>query len=462
MSSEIKSVGVVGFGVAPYLIGALINSSLSAFGIKLNVVEATSTGAPPITTFGPEFVAVCKLLKISPEYLIEAASGVPIFGVEYEAYDRTWKVPYGEFGVRAGDHGFIGSMLRGISEDSDLKIEDYSLTALLMNEQFARLNYDSLSRDSLVRFGAQLDSKKLKDILKSRLELDGVKCFANVMPEDVVAKDGAKLFLENDTLDQDFLIKLLPDSSVKNIECEFGSILSVVEPIRHNVKMRSSIKKYDWGWVRESNTLNYRVLDAYFCPSKRSSSEVKDALVADYAAAGESVLENVRSACLSAPWRGRGLHLAGGELEAALLGMGSFSLAQSGVVTFLDLFPSKGLEYEAKHFNLQWKSYVQETSDFLGLLLGAENFLIDSQHRDYKVGGGLSDKLNLFLRRGVLIDSESDSVSNIQWLGMVCGVGARPRAADVRIETADLRRITKGLEQVKSLLNKKLANIINC
>lgn len=454
---DINVLAIVGGGVGPYLMASILAPTLKQLGVHLVLVDEDETIEPPsVTTIGHEYKALCDILGVGGAALLDEAAGRVCLGVSCEVVDRSWIVPYGDYGLRAADQGFTASLLKVLSEDNSLDVADYSLTANAML-------LESVDVDDCIRlaidYGVQLDTSLFKECLKRLLSGHNVEIVKSASKGLVRDRGGVVAGVELEagvTLKADFWIdasssccKNSPSVGSDLAALPWDSVVSFNKPLSPSGSGSSvEISFLDWAWLRVSYSKKSTCYEVFYCSKSMSFADVKSRLTSLNMLDDEVLeLSEAYNRLFESPWRGNCLSVGGSG--RGVITEGSYSLLQSMSVLFLDLFPVTGGKLEAEHFNRAWADHQRESVDYLQLMmtpaLGGK-FVSES----------LRQRMDVFSRRGMILPFESDAHQSSQWLGMLCGVGLRPKESSLIMADAPVARLEAGLKAVRQVMLSRL------
>ncbi len=479
--SAIRRIVIVGGGTAGWMSAAGLSKVFQASGLEIELVESEQIGTVGVGEATlPHLKHFNDSLGINEAEFMAFTQATFKLGIQFRDWGRKGDAyihPFGEYGREIGGVEFHHYWLRAAKAGLNQRIDDFSLPVLMAESgKFAFPSADPASVMSTFTYAYQLDAGKYATFLRRFAECHGVVRtegrVVDIVRDDesgqvksLTLEDGrsvtGNLFLDCSgfrslLLGQELGIGL--EDWSQWLPCDSA----VAVPCRHRNEIlpytRATACEAGWKWriPLQHRTGNGYVFCSEFTDADQATASLLSTLEGE--ATAEPKVLRFKAGRRKRQWEQNCLAvgLSGGFLEP--LESTSIYLIQAAITALAELLPhGRPNGTERDEFNRVMDLEYQRIRDFLILHYHATE-RDDSEFwnhvRTMTVPDSLAEKMELFRRRGIVMEYKDGLFLHPSWIAVYLGQGIIPDHHDPRVDAvADepLRRALGDMSKAISL-----------
>lgn len=434
--TAISNVVVIGHGVSLSMMAALLGHGLTRHSKTITVVQLPDMANDcDVVVSGPEFTALCDILKLPIEQVISHCVEGFSLGTCYHKDQRSWFVPFGHMGLIMGAAYFDQGILRALKDEllPELQWQHLSLAAQAVSAgKFAIAGPKQTHLQGPLKYAVTLNRQAYRTLLQQIVQQAGIKIIATASITPTYHETGAisDLTLDNGQIVKgDFFIDCsvgdrLTQKVVDAIEANQPSIITMSwvqnTPVKHQFGCQHLVST-PWGWIRQTQAKDKWHFYTVFESTQWTASQVESWLSEQ----GFSDIERLSVATLSGEALAQPMqqnYLAVGKVVMDLgeLVFSELVVVQQAIITLLDHFPiNNNWSIHNRIYNRAWQVVLSEAEAFIDL--HSSHFMVR--------GAKTTLAKNLvarFGRLGSLPTLQYDIVSESQWFSLMLGLGISP------------------------------------
>jgi Tryptophan halogenase. len=479
-TQAIQKIAIVGGGTAGWMTAAALMKFVGTASDKKARCEIVLVESDEIGTVGvgegtlPLIRQFNQTLGIDEAEFIRETNATYKLGIEFCNWARigdAYLHPFGDYGFPVDGIEFYHFWLALKEKGLAGSLDDYSLPAqMAYANKFTYPERDPSSLLSTFSYAFHLDATAYARYLRRRTEAQGIKRIEGRVEHIIQTEDGSIESLKlasGEDISADLYIDctgfraLLIGDTFKSEFCDWSEWLScdraVAVPSSRTGELLSYTKAIaqpaGWQW---RIPLQHRTGNGYVYSSKHISDDeafgtLKRNLDGELLAepnflrfkAGHRKISWIKN-CVA-------IGLSSGFLEP--LESTSIQLIQQGITKLLELFPSKNIEScLSDEFNRAMLLEYESVRDFIVLNYHATE-RDDSPFWDYCRQMGipqeLKEKIDLYKRRGYIIEQQQALFLIPSWLAIYTGQHLVPEKVDPRVAGFDLPKLAERAAELK-------------
>ena len=486
MKTKPDKIVIVGGGTAGWMTAAGLASMLSKTGLSITLVESEVIGVVGVGEATlPHIKFFNETIGVNEAEFMAATSATFKLGIEFVnwgAVGDSYIHPFGEHGLASEGIPFHHYWRKLGAEKSIGSIDKYSLPVMACRyAKFQPPSDDPRSVSSTYRYAYQFDAIKYAPFMRKHAEKNGVsRIEGRVVDVNLDAESGnvASIVMETgEVIDGDFFIDcsgffgLLIEKAMKTGYDTWTNWLpcdrAVAVPCESAGPLlpftRATADKAGWRWriPLQHRTGNGHVYSSNFI----SDEEAERALIDNLD--GEPLVSPRRLKFVTGKrrklWNKNcvAIGLSGGFLEP--LESTSIYLIQEGITKLIEHFPqSHTYAADADEYNHLMDLEYERIRDFLVLHYHATE-RDDSEFWNYmrtmEIPTSLSDKLELFRKRGRIPSYDHGLFLAPSWVAVYLGQRIIPDMYDDRVDNMSEHDISRHLDGLRQLMKNTAAKM---
>ncbi len=474
-------VVIVGGGTAGWMTAAAL-AKLLPHACNVHLIESEEIGIVGVGEATlPHIRSFNERLGINEAEFMARTRATFKLGIEFENWARIgdrYIHPFGTFGRGQGDVGFHQYWLRMLHNgQAAAELDDYSLACTMARMgRFALPSQDPRDIDSTFNYAYQFDATLFAPFLRSIAEQLGAKrTEGRIVDVDVdgLSGDVRKVVLASGAriagdlfIDCSGFVSLLVGKKLEEPFQDWSRWLPCDRAVAMPCRTKTAVTPYtsaiamDAGW-RWRIPLQHRTGNGYVHSS--AFIDEQDAMDALVSAVEGDPLADPRVLRFKAGRRDRSwvrnciaIGLSGGFLEP--LESTSIYLIQAAITALVELFPEKEIaSSDREEFNRIVDLEYDRVRDFLILHYHATE-RSDTPFWDYvrtmEIPDSLSEKLELFRRRGRVAKYREGAFLEPSWVAVYLGQRVMPEGHDLRADVPRTDSLANGFEELMAEILK--------
>ena len=474
-------VVIVGGGTAGWMTAAALAKLLSQV-CNVHLVESEEIGIVGVGEATlPHIRSFNERLGIDEAEFMARTRATFKLGIQFENWARIgdrYIHPFGVFGRGQGDLGFHQYWLRMLHEGHAAgHLDDYSIACTMARSgRFALPSEDPRKIGSTFNYAYQFDATLFAPFLRSIAEQLGARrTEGRIVDVELDESNGnvrAVVLASGDRIAGDLFIdcsgfvSLLVGKTLAEPFQDWSKWLPCDRAVAMPCKTETAVTPYtsaiamDAGW-RWRIPLQHRTGNGYVHSSAFiDEQDAMDALVS--AVEGDRLAEprilRFKAGRLERSWVKNcvAIGLSGGFLEP--LESTSIYLIQAAITALVELFPEKEIApSDRDEFNRIVDLEYDRVRDFLILHYHATE-RSDTPFWDYvrtmEIPDSLSEKLDLFRRRGRVVKYREGAFLEPSWIAVYLGQRILPEGHDLRADLPRGDSLASGMEELRTEIQK--------
>jgi len=474
-------VVIVGGGTAGWMTAAALAKLLSQV-CNVHLVESEEIGIVGVGEATlPHIRSFNERLGIDEAEFMARTCATFKLGIQFENWARIgdrYIHPFGVFGRGQGDLGFHQYWLRMLHEGHAAgHLDDYSIACTMARSgRFALPSEDPRKIGSTFNYAYQFDATLFAPFLRSIAEQLGARrTEGRIVDVELDESNGnvrAVVLASGDRIAGDLFIdcsgfvSLLVGKTLAEPFQDWSQWLPCDRAVAMPCKTETAVTPYtsaiamDAGW-RWRIPLQHRTGNGYVHSSAFiDEQDAMDALVS--AVEGNRLAEprilRFKAGRLERSWVKNcvAIGLSGGFLEP--LESTSIYLIQAAITALVELFPEKEIApFDRDEFNRIVDLEYDRVRDFLILHYHATE-RSDTPFWDYvrtmEIPDSLSEKLDLFRRRGRVVKYREGAFLEPSWIAVYLGQRILPEGHDLRADLPRADSLASGMEELRTEIQK--------
>jgi tryptophan halogenase len=475
-AEQIRSIAIVGDGVAAWMTAAALHRSLRNLGIRITVVGRAISSRGSALASLPALSAFHRLLGIDERDVLRSADATFSLGtqfIDWSANGHEFAQIHGEYGAPAGGVDFHQQWLCARAEGLAATLSEFSLAAVAARRgKFAFPVSDARSPLSTFSYGLHLDEQRYRDLLRDYCLRQGVaERAAEVARMRRRSNDG---FIEALQLDDgsDVVADLYVDCSsdgtltLEQVWDDWSGFLPTdrVARISRRPDQRLASGRIAMpvreGW-RLSTTLRSRVEECLYYRSELiDDASAEEALLTEVRSTDKVSISACRTGRISSPWSGNCVAIGASACRADALIAVELHLIQTGVTRLIEHFPYRDCSRgEAGEYNRVMVGAFDRLRDYAIVYFDHARD-IDSPFwtrcRSIAEPPALQRKLMLFAARGRVVMYDDDLFDKQTWAATLLGLDIVPERIDVFLDNVDGAAVKRNLEQMAAVVAREV------
>ncbi len=479
--NRVRQVTVIGGGTAGWMTAAALGRLIAPLGVKVRLVESDAIGTVGVGEATlPHIRFFNERLGIDEAEFMAATQATIKLGIEFRGWGRktdSYIHPFGDYGREAGGVAFHHLWRRLNAEGRAGRICDYSLPVVMAEQdRFAPPAADPRSVMSSFSYAYQMDATLYARFLRKFAEGLGVERIegriVDTAPvpdtehvDHVTLEDGRKiggdLFVDCSGF-RGLLIEgalqagyedwsdVLPCDRAVAVPCD-----SAGPPSPYT---RATARGAGWQW---RIPLQHRLGNGYvYCSDHIGDQEAADDLLSclDGSPQAEPRFLRFQTGRRRRQWIGNtvALGLSAGFLEP--LESTSIYLIQAGITTLVELFPKGPVDpLDAAEFDRVMALEYERVRDFLVLHYHAterDDSPFWDRVRTMAIPDSLSYKMELFRRRGSVVQYKDGLFLEPSWLAVYLGQRVVPEGHDPLADRMPLDKAERYLSDLRDQIRR--------
>lgn len=432
MSSLVKSVVVVGSGVAAPMAALAVARAFGRLGVTVTWVEHGAGVAPHAALIAPPDIATLhRLLGLDEAALIERAAMTLNLGQQFVGWsggEGAFLHAYGDAGTPFASLPFVQHWTRARQAGLRVALEDFCVAAAA-----AKQGRIGTSRQA-VKHGYHLDAAGYAALLREACVAADVTIVAS---EAVAAeRDGDRivsLMLDDDSLSADLFIDaggVLANGETVAVTAPCDRMIRVSMAPVDPPPLFARVSAHSSGWLTQIPLAN-RMAVEFAYDSRHMSDE------AAIAAIGGGEPEAIGAIALAKPWSGNCVSIGG---AAPMLDGAELLLLQLAIAQLVLLWPVDAEAMpEADIYNEELAGSRSRVGDF-----SAQHFRLNGRAEPFwenartaPISPELSAKIELFAARGMFAHFNYEAHVEDGWALVMAGHGVVPRSFDPQADAVE-------------------------
>ena len=484
-NNRIKSIAIVGAGMAGWTVAAGLAKGLSGLGLDILVID--DPDYREIDTYCesclPASISFFQMLGATQRELMTLMQANYSLANHYQS----WAFAGQDYFMPFIDHGFMLNRIEvpqyvfnQYRQGKAINFEDFSLSAVAARQgKFRPAASDPNSLYSTLSYGIQLNTESYTEYLKNVACAAGVKHISTKIIRAQADQQGEEvdaLVLDNKTTDwtddegklqADLYIDctgqqalLVEQTLGRNfISAENESLANAsayfVNPVSRCKYVNTSLKPDTHGWLTFTHTQKYQQIEYFFQSSAATNNQIMQTL-GRYGDIEKTLnFRPLKPGRLASFWYKNCIAIGESAANVDSFIVGKNHLVQSAVFRLLTLFPqSLEMLHQQQEFNRLTHLELDHISDFHQL----HYHLSNSQPSDFwqqtkkaAISERLQYKLEAFKQRGIIPFYEGETFSAGIWASLLIGAGYWPERHDPMVFNIDNQWIEQQLAKIKSL-----------
>ncbi|WP_031553933.1 tryptophan halogenase family protein [Parvularcula oceani] len=477
----VREVSIIGGGTAGWMTAAALARLIAPLGVKVRLIESDAIGTVGVGEATlPHIRFFNERLGIDEAEFMAATQATIKLGIEFRGWGRegdSYIHPFGDYGREAGGVAFHQLWRRLHAEGKAGRICDYSLPVVMAEQdRFAPPAADPRSVMSSFSYAYQMDATLYARFLRAFAEGLGVERVegrivdAALVPDTdhvdhVILEDGRRIGGDL-FVDCSGFRGLLIEGALKAGYEDWSDVLpcdrAVAVPCDSagppSPYTRATARKAGWQW---RIPLQHRLGNGYvYCSDHIGDQEAADDLLSclDAAPQAEPRFLRFRTGRRRRQWVGNtvALGLSAGFLEP--LESTSIYLIQAGITTLVELFPEGPVDpLDAAEFDRVMALEYERVRDFLVLHYFAterDDSPFWDRVRTMAIPDSLSHKMELFRRRGSVVQYKDGLFLEPSWLAVYLGQRVVPEGHDPLADRMPLDKAERYLAELRSQIRR--------
>ncbi|MGJ8680020.1 tryptophan halogenase family protein [Paraglaciecola sp.] len=483
----IRQLVIVGGGTAGWMTAAALSNFIDPKYCQITLIESEQIGTVGVGEATiPHIRVFNQMLGINEQDFLRHTQATFKLGIKFTGWGLNggeYFHPFGAHGYEINNTGFHHHWLHARNHGDTSDYDDYSVAVVAaQQDKFCFPHSDPSSVFSHFSYAYHLDAGLYAKYLRSYSEKRGVKRVVGLISE--VAKNLQDGFISSVILDNgeqvngDFFVdcsgfrSLLMDKALNVgfddwshwLPCDRAIAVPCENKNTGPAPYTQSIA-HDAGWQWQI-PLQHRVGNGHvFCSEFMSNDEAQSILLNNLPAKPlkDPIQLMFRTGMYNKSWEKNcvAIGLSSGFLEP--LESTSIYLIQLGIYKLMEMLPDMHFSPEdGDEFNRVVKDEYVKVRDFLILhykLSNPEKSEFWRYCHNMSVPDSLEQRMSLFKETGYFSEYSEGLFLTPSWLSVFIGQGYLPKKVDPRVEMQNVGEVKAGLNNMRSYLKQKTAEI---
>lgn len=466
---NINSIAIVGDSLAAWTAAAILAKHF-AQQIKICVLEIPVPDDASAESAMPSLREFHRLLNIKEREFFQATDATFKLATQY----CDWVRPGHNYWLGVGDCGMsldgvefqhYANLLHQCGDST--AYDTYSLTVQAARKcKFNPLSKDQQATGFQLPYAMHLNTASYKKMLRGYAQTLGVTAVSGELAQvELDAKSGnihqlqADFFIDCTGATGKLIEDVAPGEFVPdNFGCDRR--LSWIETVAADIPNYSTLSAHEFGW-QKTIRLRSGIHQQYFY----NSEFLSDAQALDFVkqkTATNVQLANLRPGYRTNPWVKNCLALGEAANGGGQLGLSNLHLVHSGILRFIELFPSVGSPAFALEYNRLTALEYERIAHFQRAPFALSQRNDSDFWRACKTSllpDSLSHSINLFKQRGKIASHEQETFSLPSWAAMFLANECWPQKYDPQLNGIKLEQLQQHTARMKTDIKKIVADM---
>ncbi len=480
-NDSVRTVVIVGDGVEAWMVAAALAVALAArVTVRIVTSPDDSTAAREIANVEstlPPLRAFNTLLGLDEDHLIRGCAGTFKLGTEFVGWREggSYIQPCGEFGATLGGVAFHQYLTRLHAAGIAVRLEEYCLAAIAARAgSFTRPSQEPSSVQSTMTYALHLDGARYRERLNAVARLRGVSVVCGTIGEVVLSQDGyitALILQGGQRIEADLFV----DASGGEARL-IGTAMGVAFedwsdglPCSRQVAARREQKQLGapltrveaakCGWMTRVPLQGSVACGYTYDPTLLDDESAARALLEWMEASPDTSVRfrSAKSGRRVTPWQGNCVAIGAAAGCVEPLDSTALHLAQSMIVRFLSLFPTRTPNVEPREYNRLVGNELERTRDLaIAHYSTAQRTEGEFWRRrgSATVPDSLAYKMAQYASRGKLVSYDQEPLPEAAWLALYLGQGIWPNRCEALAQAADPEKVRQQLARMRAAIEQ--------
>lgn len=464
---NISSIAIVGDSLAAWTAAAILAKHF-AQQIKICVLETPVPDEASVESAMPSLREFHRLLNINEREFFQATDATFKLATHY----RDWLRPGHNYWLGVGDCGMTidgvefqhyANLLHQCGDST--AYDAYSLTVQAARKRkFNPLSKEQQAAGFQLPYTMHLDSASYKQMLRGYAQAMGVTAISGEFAQvELDAESGNIRHLQADffidcTGAAGKLIEKVASGEFVHDGLGCDRRLSWTEASPADIPNHTTLSAHGFGW-QKTIPLRSNIHQQYFYNSEfLSDAQALD--VVKQQTTAQVQLANLRPGCRPNPWVKNCLALGEAANGGGQLGLSNLHLVHTGILRFIELFPSVESPAFAQEYNrltaLEYEriAHFQQLPFALSQRAESNFWRVNNMH---SLPDALSHSIDLFRQRGKIASHEQETFSSPSWAAMFLANECWPQKYDLQLNSIKLEQLQQHTAAMKTGIQQIVA-----